>query len=200
VTVTSGGVTTVRGDGNSTLKVFQRDESGGAQPAAIHFDRCALPGLTKWPIRSDASDSGRKQRRDPSIRKSLLHYKRRVAGRPCPPSNRCPRRPGGIAGGGMEQPVWNPIPNVLVSIPQLAGTIIQAELPEISTAGVVLRRSISEPWASHRAHPPDSPLAPAANLLVVAATWGRRRSCSIPLRRLDRQDVRRDRWHGRTLV
>jgi hypothetical protein len=47
---------------------------------------------------------------------------------------------GGIAGGGMEQPAWDPNTGTFfVSIPQLAGTGNPGGVAEISTAGTVLR-------------------------------------------------------------
>ena len=51
-----------------------------------------------------------------------------------------PSGQGGIAAGGMEQPVWDPNTGTFfVSIPQLAGTNNPGGVAEISTAGVVLR-------------------------------------------------------------
>jgi hypothetical protein len=47
---------------------------------------------------------------------------------------------GGIPGGGMEQPVWDPLTgSFFVSIPQLAGAGNPGGVAEISTAGAVTR-------------------------------------------------------------
>jgi hypothetical protein len=51
-----------------------------------------------------------------------------------------PAGQGGIAGGGMEQPAWNPnTGSFFVSIPALAGSGNPGGVSEISTAGTVLR-------------------------------------------------------------
>jgi hypothetical protein len=67
----------------------------------------------------------------------------------------------------MEQPAWNPTTGTFfVSIPQLAGNpptqITQVGSLRSALLAKSCERSISQPWASHRARRPDSPLVGAA--------------------------------------
>jgi PEP-CTERM motif len=139
--VTSGGITTLyAGDGNSTLKVF--NATNPAAPSLLQsistggsfrVDEMAYSPLTHQVLAANNADtpaygnlfsttSG-----GPPVALTTSHIT-------------VPTAQGGIPGGGMEQPVWDPNTGTFfVSIPQLAGTNNPGGVSEISTAGAVLR-------------------------------------------------------------
>jgi hypothetical protein len=153
LTVTSGGVTTLyAGDGNSTLKVFQ-------------FTNPASPGGAVQSIPTGSN---------PATRVDEMAYSPAAGGLVLAANNaatpafgnlfqtagghtlvslitapgvgiQVPTSQGGITGGGMEQPAWNPQTTTMggasfwVSIPQLAGTNNPGGVSQISTAGKVLQ-------------------------------------------------------------
>jgi hypothetical protein len=141
VTVTSGGVTTLyAGDGDSTLKVFN-----ATNPAAPLFQQAILTGgttrvdemayspLTHQVLAANNAETPAygnlftTTNGHPPVGLDLSHIT-------------VPASMGGIPGGGMEQPAWDPNTGTFfVSIPQLAGTNNPGGVAEISTSGVVLR-------------------------------------------------------------
>ena len=137
LTVTSGGVTTLyAGDGNSTLKVFNATNPAAPTLLQSDFDRRHDPGRRNGLLAADASGPGREQRRDPGIRKSVLHHQRALAGRshPLPTSPSPP--PGRDRAGGLEQPVWDPKTGTFfISVPALAGANNPGGVSEINTSG-----------------------------------------------------------------
>ena len=67
------------------------------------------------------------------------------------------------------------------------GPITQVGSPRSALLARSCERSISQPWASHRARRPDLLLAGAATCWLAAATRERRRSCSIKTARSSRR-------------
>ena len=147
LTVTSGGVTTLYGgDGDSTLKIFN-----ATNPAA--------PSVLQAPISTGGATRVDEMAYSPSSHQILAANNAEtpafgnlfqttngttpvtLLGAP-PPGNRIivPASQGGIADGGMEQPVWDPHTGTFfVSIPALAGSNNPGGVSEISTSGTVLR-------------------------------------------------------------
>jgi hypothetical protein len=128
LTVTSGGITTLyAGDGNSTLRVYN-----ATNPAAPTFqqsistggttrvDEMAFSPLTGQVLAANNAET-------PAFGNLFSttngHAPATLIGAP-PPGNQIavPASLGGIPGGGMEQPAWNPTTGTFfVSIPQLSG-------------------------------------------------------------------------------
>jgi len=142
LTVTSGGITTLyAGDGNSTLKVFnatnpaaptlqQSISTGGT----TRVDEMAYSPLTQQVLAANNAET-------PAYGNlfSTTNGHSPVALTP-PFKIAVPAGQGGIPGGGMEQPAWDPKTGTFfVTIPALAGTNNPGGVSEISTAGVVLR-------------------------------------------------------------
>jgi hypothetical protein len=150
LTVTSGGVTTLyAGDGNSTLKVFQ-------------FTNPANPGGAVMSISTGGTTRVDEMAYSPTSHQVLAanNAETPAFGNLFSTTNghipvtltttpgvgiQVPTNQGGIAGGGMEQPAWNPQtttmggPSFWVSIPQLAGTNNPGGVSQISTTGQVLQ-------------------------------------------------------------
>ncbi len=141
LTVTSGGITTLyAGDGNSTLKVFnatnpaaptlqQSISTGGT----TRVDEMAYSPLTQQVLAANNAET-------PAYGNlfSTTNGHSPVALTTSPIT--VPAAQGGIPGGGMEQPAWDPKTGTFfVTIPALAGTNNPGGVSEISTAGVVLR-------------------------------------------------------------
>jgi hypothetical protein len=141
VTVTAGGVTTLyAGDGNSTLKVF--NVTNPAAPSlvssistggATRVDEMAYSPLTHQVLAANNAETPAygnlfsTTNGGPPVALTTGHIT-------------VPAGQGGIAGGGMEQPVWNPNTGTFfVSIPALAGAGNPGGVAEISTTGTVLR-------------------------------------------------------------
>jgi hypothetical protein len=141
LTVTSGGTTTLyAGDGNSTLKVFnatnpaapslvQSISTGGA----TRVDEMAYSPVTHQVLAANNAET-------PAYGNL---FSTTNGGPPVSLTVSpiiVPAVQGGIAGGGMEQPAWDPNTGTFfVSIPALAGASNPGGVSEISTAGVVLR-------------------------------------------------------------
>jgi len=154
LTVTSGGVTTLyAGDGNSTLRVY--DATNPAAPIFVspaistggttRVDEMAFSPLTGQVLAANNAEA-------PAYGNlfSTTNGHPPVTLTPPVPDNKIivPTAQGGIPGGGMEQPAWNPTTGTFfVSIPQLSGgngtTPPNPNNPggvaQISTNGTVLR-------------------------------------------------------------
>ena len=139
LTVTSGGVTTLyAGDGNSTLKVF--NVTNPAAPSLLQsistggstrVDEMAYSPLTGQVL---AANNAETPAYGNLFSTTNGHSPAVLAFSPIP----VPAGQGGIAGGGMEQPAWNPTTGTFfVSIPALAGSNNPGGVSEISTAGTV---------------------------------------------------------------
>src|SRR6266481_3267549 len=139
LTVTSGGITTLyAGDGNSTLKVFnatnpaaptlqQSISTGGT----TRVDEMAYSPLTQQVLAANNAET-------PAYGNlfSTTNGHQPVALTNTPII--VPAGQGGIPGGGMEQPAWNPTTGTFfVSIPQLptGGPSAPGGASEISTTG-----------------------------------------------------------------
>jgi hypothetical protein len=147
LTVTRGGVTTLyAGDGDSTLKVFN-----ATNPAAPAFQQAITTGGTTRvdemafsPATNQilAANNAETPAFGNLFSTTLGHAPATLQTFGTPPTNQIivPAAQGGIAGGGMEQPAWNPTTGTFfVSIPALAGTGNPGGVSEISTTGTVLR-------------------------------------------------------------
>jgi WD40 repeat protein len=141
VTVTSGGVTTLyAGDGNSTLKVFNATIPGSvallqsiSTGGTFRVDEMAYSPLTKQVLAANNADTPAFgtlfATTNGTSPVSIAHSPIVV-----------PSAQGGIPGGGLEQPVWNPSTGTFfITVPALAGVNNPGGVAEISTAGVVLR-------------------------------------------------------------
>src|SRR4051794_12605304 len=128
LTVTSGGITTLyAGDGNSTLKVF--NATNPAAPSLVtsistggttRVDEMAFSPLTGQVL---AANNAQTPAFGNLFSTNNGHPPVTLIGAP-PPGNQIaiPTSLGGIPGGGMEQPAWNPTTGTFfVSIPQLSG-------------------------------------------------------------------------------
>jgi hypothetical protein len=149
LTVTSGGLTTLyAGDGSSTLRVYN-----ATNPAAPVFQQAILTGGTTRvdemaysPLTQQVLAANNAETPAYGNLFSTTNGHPPVTLTPPVPDNKIivPTNQGGINGGGMEQPAWNPTTKTFfVSIPQLAGNPPNPNNPggvsEISTAGTVLR-------------------------------------------------------------
>ena len=141
LTVTSGGVTTLyAGDGSSTLRVYN-----ATNPAAPAFQQAILTGGTTRvdemaysPLTHQVLAANNAETPAYGNLFSTTNGHPPVALTVSPITVRAGQ--GGIAGGGMEQPAWNPKTGTFfVSIPALAGPNNPGGVSEISTAGNVLR-------------------------------------------------------------
>ena len=166
LTVTSGGVTTLyAGDGNSTLKVFNATNPAAPTVPAesistggtTRVDEMAYSPLTHQVLAANNAET-------PAYGNlfSTTNGHPPVALTAGPIT--VPIAQGGIAAGGMEQPAWNPKPPDRSSFlfQRWPGPITQVGSPRSALLAMSCKRSISEPWASHRARRPDLPLAGAA--------------------------------------
>jgi hypothetical protein len=152
LTVTSGGITTLyAGDGTSSLRIY--DATNPTKPSfqqtiatggTTRVDEMAFSPLTNQILAANNAES-------PAFA-NLFSTSTTNPGHPAPGQPvtlsvspiTVPASQGGIPGGGMEQPAWNPTTGTFfVSIPQLAGNPPNPNNPgglaEISTAGQVLR-------------------------------------------------------------
>jgi hypothetical protein len=141
LTVTSGGVTTLyAGDGSSTLRVYN-----ATNPAAPSFQQAILTGGTTRvdemaysPLTHQVLAANNAETPAYGNLFSTTNGHAPVALTVSPIT--VPANQGGIAGGGMEQPAWNPTTGTFfVSIPQLAGSNNPGGVSEISTTGQVLQ-------------------------------------------------------------
>jgi hypothetical protein len=179
LTVTSGGVTTLyAGDGSSTLRVYN-----ATNPAAPVFqqaittggttrvDEMAYSPLTQQVLAANNAEA-------PAYANLFSttngHAPAALIGAP-PPGNQItvPASQGGIPGGGMEQPVWNPNTGTFfVSIPALAGSNNPGGVSEISTAGKVLRTIDFGTMGITSCSPTGLGLGGSGNLLVGCGNVG----------------------------
>jgi hypothetical protein len=84
-----------------------------------------------------------------------------------------PAAQGGIPGGGLEQPVWNPTTGTFfISVPALAGTNNPGGVAEISTAGVVLRTIDFGTMGITSCSPTGLALGGSGNLMVGCGNVG----------------------------
>jgi hypothetical protein len=145
LTVTSGGITTLyAGDGTSSLRVY--DATNPAKPnfqqtiatgGTTRVDEMAYSPLTQQVL---AANNAETPAYGNLFSTTNGHAPVTLSVSPIT----VPASQGGIPGGGMEQPAWNPTTGTFfVSIPQLAGNPPNPNNPggvaEISTAGQVLR-------------------------------------------------------------
>jgi hypothetical protein len=177
LTVTSGGTTTLyAGDGNSTLKVF--NATNPAAPTLLQsistggmfrVDEMAYSPATKQVLAANNADT-------PAF--GNLFSTTGPAAAPAtllnPPGHIIvPAAQGGIPGGGMEQPVWNPNTGTFfISIPQLAGTNNPGGVSEISTTGVVLRTIDLGTLGITSCSPTGLALGASGNLMVGCGNVG----------------------------
>jgi hypothetical protein len=150
LTVTSGGATTLyAGDGNSTLKVFN-----ATNPAApVLLQSILTGGTTRVDEMAYSPSSNQVLAANNAETPAYGNLFSTTNGHPPVALTVSPiivpASQGGIAGGGMEQPAWNPQTTTMggasfwVSIPQLAGNPPNPNNPggvaQISTAGIVLQ-------------------------------------------------------------
>jgi len=145
LTVTTGGVTTLyAGDGTSSLRVY--DATNPAAPifqqtiatgGTTRVDEMAYSPLTHQVLAANNAET-------PAFGNlfSTTNGHAPATLTPPVPNNKItvPINQGGIDGGGMEQPAWNPKTGTFfVSIPALAGSNNPGGVSEISTAGNVLQ-------------------------------------------------------------
>ncbi|HEY1411193.1 MAG TPA: PEP-CTERM sorting domain-containing protein [Rhodopila sp.] len=177
LTVTSGGTTTLyAGDGNSTLKVF--NATNPAAPSLLQsistggmfrVDEMAYSPTAHLVLAANNADS-------PAF--GNLFSTTGPAAAPAtllnPPGHIIvPAAQGGISGGGMEQPVWNPNTGTFfITIPALAGANNPGGVSEISTAGVVLRTIDLGTLGITSCAPTGLALGASGNLLVGCGNVG----------------------------
>jgi hypothetical protein len=142
LTVTSGGTTTLfAGDGNSTLKVF--NATNPAAPSLLQsistsgttrVDEMAYSPLTQQVLAANNAET-------PAYGNLFSTTNGGPPVALIPPFKiTVPAAQGGIPGGGMEQPAWDPKTGTFfVTIPALAGANNPGGVSEISTTGAVLR-------------------------------------------------------------
>jgi hypothetical protein len=155
LTVTSGGITTIYGgDGNSTLRVYNATTANPGSPTfqtaistggATRVDEMAFSPSSNQVL---AANNAETPAYGNLFSTTSGHTPVTLTTTPGV-GIQVPASQGGIAGGGMEQPAWNPQTTVnggasfWVSIPQLAGTPPNPNNPggvsQISTAGQVLQ-------------------------------------------------------------
>ena len=93
------------------------------------------------------------------------------------PNITVPAGQGGIPGGGMEQPAWNPTTGTFfVSIPQLAGNpptqITQVGSPRSALLARSCERSISQPCGISSCSPTGLAVGGGGNMLVGCGNVG----------------------------
>jgi PEP-CTERM motif len=175
LTVTSGGTTTLyAGDGTSTLKVFnatnpvsptqlQSISTGGT----TRVDEMAYSPTAHLVLAANNAET-------PAYGNLFS-----TSGPPGSPATllvghiTVPAGQGGIASGGMEQPVWDPnTGSFFVSIPALAGTGNPGGVAEISTAGVVLRTIDFGTMGISSCSPTGLAVGGSGNLMVGCSAVG----------------------------
>src|ERR1700730_18179579 len=177
LTVTSGGTTTIyAGDGNSTLKVsnatnpatptlLQSISTGGS----FRVDEMAYSPTAHLVLAANNADM-------PAF--GNLFSTTGPATAPAtllnPPGHiTVPAAQGGIAGGGLEQPVWNPNTGTFfITVPALAGTNNPGGVSEISTTGAVLRTIDFGTLGITSCAPTGLALGGSGNLLVGCGNVG----------------------------
>ena len=147
LTVTSGGVTTLyAGDGDSLLRVYN-----ATNPAAPTFQQSiSTGGTTRVDEMAFSPSTGQVLAANNAETPAFGNLFSTTNGGPpvtLTPALRItvPAGQGGIPGGGLEQPAWNPQTTTMggasfwISVPQLAGTDNPGGIAQISTAGTVLQ-------------------------------------------------------------
>jgi hypothetical protein len=177
LTVTSGGVTTLyAGDGNSTLKVFNATNPAAPTPlqsistgGTTRVDEMAYSPTSHQVLAANNAET-------PAY--GNLFSTTGPANAPAtllnPPGHIIvPASQGGIAAGGLEQPVWNPNTGTFfISVPALAGTNNPGGVSEISTAGVVLRTIDFGTLGITSCSPTGLALGASGNLMVGCGNVG----------------------------
>jgi hypothetical protein len=179
LTVTSGGTTTIyAGDGNSTLKVF--NATNPAAPSLLQsistggsfrVDEMAYSPTAHLVLAANNADT-------PAF--GNLFSTTGPAAAPAnllnPPGHIVvPAAQGGIAGGGLEQPVWNPNTGTFfITVPQLGvgGMTDPGGVSEISTAGAVLRTISFANLGIASCAPTGLALGASGNLMVGCGNVG----------------------------
>jgi hypothetical protein len=176
LTVTSGGVTTIYGgDGNSTLRVYNATT---ANPGSASFVAAISTGGTTRVDEMAYSPSSHQvlaanNAETPAYGNlfSTTNGHPPVALSTSPIT--VPASQGGIAAGGLEQPVWNPNTGTFfISVPALAGTNNPGGVSEISTTGVVLRTIDFGTMGITSCSPTGLAVGGSGNLLVGCGNVG----------------------------
>ena len=186
LTVTSGGVTTLfAGDGNSTLKVF--NATNAAAPSLV--TSIATGGTTRVDEMA-VSPSGlvlaANNAETPAFGSLFStasgHPPVNLVGAPIPGNQiTIPASMGGIPGGGLEQPAWNPLtttggPSFWISVPQLAGTPPNPNNPggvaQISSTGQVLKTVDFGASGVSACSPTGLAVSGSGNMLVGCGAFG----------------------------
>jgi PEP-CTERM motif len=176
LSVTVGGITTLyAGDGNSTLRVF--NATNPVAPTLLQsiftggttrVDEMAYSPLTHQVLAANNAETPAYGNlfatTNGASPVTLLN----------PPGHiTVPTTQGGIPGGGMEQPVWDPNTGTFfVSIPQLAGTNNPGGVSEISTTGTVLRTIDFGTMGITNCSPTGLALGASGNLMVGCGNVG----------------------------
>ena len=143
VTVTSGGVTTLyAGNGDSTLKIF--DATNPAAPVQQQSPGIFTNGTTRVDEMAYSPSTHQVLAANNAESPAYGNLFSTTNGHPTVTLTNTPitvpTAQGGIPGGGLEQPVWNPNTGTFfISVPALAGTNNPGGVSEISTTGTVLR-------------------------------------------------------------
>ena len=153
LTVTSGGVTTLyAGDGNSTLRVYN-----ATNPAAPTFQQSiSTGGTTRVDEMAFSPSTGQVLAANNAETPAYGNLFSTTNGDPpvtLTPALKItvPAGQGGIPGGGMEQPAWNPQTTTMggasfwVSVPQLAGTITQVGSPRSALLALCCKPRFRDP-------------------------------------------------------
>jgi hypothetical protein len=181
LTVTSGGVTTLyAGDGDSTLKIFN-----ATNPAS--------PTVLQAPISTNGATRVDEMAYSPSSHQVLAanNAETPAYGNLFNTTNgtspvtlfktpiTVPTSQGGINGGGMEQPAWNPSTGTFfVSIPQLSGGTTPPNpndpggVSEIDTSGNVLRTIDFTSFGIASCAPTGLAVSASGNMLVGCGNVG----------------------------
>jgi hypothetical protein len=176
LTVTSGGTTTLyAGDGDSTLKVF--NATNPAAPSLLQsistggttrVDEMAYSPLTKQVLAANNAET-------PAYGNlfSTTNGTSPVTLLNPPGKITVPASQGGISGGGLEQPVWNPNTGTFfITVPALAGTNNPGGVSEISTTGTVLRTIDFGTLGITSCAPTGLALGASGNLMVGCGNVG----------------------------
>lgn len=174
LTVTSGGVTTLyAGDGDSTLKVFNATDPLAPvlqqsifTNGSTRVDEMAYSPLTHQVLAANNAET-------PAYGNlfSTTNGHPPVALTVTPIT--VPAGMGGIPGGGMEQPAWNPKTGTFfVSIPQLNNSTDPGGVAEINTAGTVLRTIDFSTFGITSCSPTGLAVSANGNMLVGCGNAG----------------------------
>jgi hypothetical protein len=189
LTVTSGGITTLyAGDGNSTLKVFQFTNPASPGSAVSSIATGSVPTTRVDEMAYSPAAGGRVLAANNAATPAFANLFQTASGHE-PVSLisafgvgiQVPTSQGGIAGGGMEQPAWNPTTGAagafFVSIPQLAGGSPPnpndpGGVSEIDTSGNVLRTIDFTSFGIASCSPTGLAVSTGGNMLVGCGGFG----------------------------